>query len=201
MRSVKELRTRLRLSQTAFGQKIGKGLTSVLRYETVRPPRGIVLHRLQKLSEERNFEDLAAIFRHELAQDVGIVFPASIQEATINEETGETTLRRIALPENFTAEQGVQLQAIIHYMQESEPKASVPRQALNFFFGLEEVRAKVDEIQADDGETPPVELAYQFLLDNPECFLDGDEWPADMPHKPNIELIAGYYLKRLEIEQ
>jgi len=48
------------------------------------------------------------------------------------------------------------------------------------------------------GQTPPVRLAYQFLLDNPECFLIGPdldslEWPADMPQEPNIELIAAYY--------
>lgn len=46
------------------------------------------------------------------------------------------------------------------------------------------------------GELPAVHVAYSFLLDNPECFIAdglGEEWPANMPQEPNIELIAAYY--------
>jgi hypothetical protein len=39
---------------------------------------------------------------------------------------------------------------------------------------------------------PSVNVAYAFLMENPECF-GYDEWPADMPAEPNIELIAAYY--------
>lgn len=55
---------------------------------------------------------------------------------------------------------------------------------------------------ADDahgaGNTPTVEIAYSFLLDNPEFFLpdpaEGDqEWPADMPKHPPAELVAAYF--------
>lgn len=45
---------------------------------------------------------------------------------------------------------------------------------------------------AHAGDIPSVELAYDFLLDNPECF-GFDDWPAEMPTEPNIELIAAYY--------
>jgi len=36
------------------------------------------------------------------------------------------------------------------------------------------------------------------LLENPECFIldengEDQEWPADMPQEPPIELIAAYY--------
>lgn len=54
-----------------------------------------------------------------------------------------------------------------------------------------ELRDSADDAQ--EGDTPSIEIAYSFLLDNPECFSDSDEWPADMPQKPNIELIAAYY--------
>ena len=65
---------------------------------------------------------------------------------------------------------------------------------------------------------PSVLFAYEFLLANPECFIDQDilneynagrspedvltmddveignvDWPSDMPKEPNIELIAAYY--------
>jgi hypothetical protein len=46
---------------------------------------------------------------------------------------------------------------------------------------------------AHNGKTPNVLLAYQFLLENPECFSDSDEWPEFMPVDPNIEFIAAYY--------
>jgi hypothetical protein len=59
-------------------------------------------------------------------------------------------------------------------------------------------------LDAHDGKLPPVEVAYSFLLDNPEIFLadnpefagfPGEEpnWPADIPQEPNIELITAYY--------
>ncbi len=45
------------------------------------------------------------------------------------------------------------------------------------------------------GELVPVAMAYSFILDNPECFLDGgtDEWPEPMPFEPPQEFIAAYY--------
>ena len=39
---------------------------------------------------------------------------------------------------------------------------------------------------------PHVDVAYSFLLENPECF-GFEEWAADMPREANIELIASYY--------
>lgn len=48
-------------------------------------------------------------------------------------------------------------------------------------------------MSAHDDVLPSLDIAYSFLLDNPECFTDSDEWPADMPTEPNIELIAAYF--------
>lgn len=45
---------------------------------------------------------------------------------------------------------------------------------------------------AHEGNAPDVHMAYHFLLANPECFIDGDQWPPDMPTEPNVELIAAY---------
>lgn len=48
-------------------------------------------------------------------------------------------------------------------------------------------------LDAHNGELPNVEVAYGFLVDNPECFKGDDaDWPVDMPVEPNIELIAAY---------
>ena len=48
-------------------------------------------------------------------------------------------------------------------------------------------------------EKPGVHFAYSFLVENPECFGQED-WPADMPVEPNIELIAAYYGAYEEVE-
>lgn len=42
------------------------------------------------------------------------------------------------------------------------------------------------------GYLPSIEIAYAFLLDNPECFIDGDEWPAEMPTEAPRGLIDAY---------
>ena len=55
---------------------------------------------------------------------------------------------------------------------------------------------RTSALDAHEGQLPPVDIAYSFLLDNWEIFCNEDdeswEWPADMPQKPNIELIAAY---------
>jgi len=49
-------------------------------------------------------------------------------------------------------------------------------------------------LDAHAGELPHVDMAYGFLLDNPECFQADDQpWPDDMPGEPPLELIAAYY--------
>lgn len=46
---------------------------------------------------------------------------------------------------------------------------------------------------AHNGNAPEIGVAWLFLLENPECFTDSEEWPEDMPAEPPIELIAAYY--------
>ncbi len=53
-----------------------------------------------------------------------------------------------------------------------------------------ELRQSADD--AHDMETPPVHFAWDFLIENPECF-GWDEWPADMPQAPPEAAIDGYY--------
>ena len=60
---------------------------------------------------------------------------------------------------------------------------------------------RMSATDAHDGQTPEVNIAYSFMLDNPECFL-GDSsafslewvfWPKDMPTEPPAALVATYY--------
>jgi hypothetical protein len=76
---------------------------------------------------------------------------------------------------------------------------------------------RISALDAHGGELPDVHVAYSFLRDNPECFIDQDvldtmnaawpgenltmadvkignvTWPGDMPMKPPVELIEAYY--------
>jgi hypothetical protein len=48
-------------------------------------------------------------------------------------------------------------------------------------------------LDAHQGGLPPLQDAYSFLLENPACFIGVEEWPADMPAEPPVELMAAYY--------
>lgn len=52
-----------------------------------------------------------------------------------------------------------------------------------------ELRASAGD--AHEGNTPSLDFAYSFLLDNPECF-GYEEWPADMPAVAPEELQRTY---------
>ena len=50
-------------------------------------------------------------------------------------------------------------------------------------------------LDAHEGELPPVDIAYSFLLENPECFGQNEwpyDWPTDMPQEAPTELLASY---------
>lgn len=81
--------------------------------------------------------------------------------------------------------------------------------------------ARQAAMDAHDGELPHVSIAWEFLLDNPDCFIGETEldamnkspemggaagyltmadvetgnvgWPEEMPRDPGIEFIAAYY--------
>lgn len=74
-------------------------------------------------------------------------------------------------------------------------------------------------MDAHEGELPPIRIAYDFLLENPSCFIDQPmldlingiihmggtltmedvrsgnvDWPEElMPQEPDMALIAAYY--------
>ncbi len=62
-RGARELRSRLDLSQSAFGQRIGRTLGTILRYESQVPPKGEALVPYAVLAIDTGHEDLADLFR------------------------------------------------------------------------------------------------------------------------------------------
>ena len=68
--AVAELRKRLDVDQTKFAELLGKSYPMARRYETEVPPHGEALAPFALLAEENGFEDLAALFREALIQDL-----------------------------------------------------------------------------------------------------------------------------------
>lgn len=63
-----------------------------------------------------------------------------------------------------------------------------------------ELRQAADDAHGGHEHAPNIDIAYLFLLENPECF-GYEEWPSDMPQQANIELIYAYYEGMLEAKR
>jgi transcriptional regulator with XRE-family HTH domain len=73
MATVRKTRSAMHLTQTDFAIRLGKSLATVVRYETLRPPKGRTLAKLRELAETNGLSDLAEIFRAALAQELGVL--------------------------------------------------------------------------------------------------------------------------------
>ena len=71
IKATKDLRMRLKLSQTAFGQQINRTMNTVLTYESKTAPKGEALVPYAALALDSGFDDLAQLFRSALIKDLG----------------------------------------------------------------------------------------------------------------------------------
>lgn len=69
--TVRQLRLALGLSQAAFGQRLGKSLPTITRWETLVSPRGRALVELEALAHENGFDEIAAIFVQAFSDEMG----------------------------------------------------------------------------------------------------------------------------------
>lgn len=68
--AVRSLRSARGETQEAFGAQFGVTVRTVARWETVRPPRGIVLMQLASIADAAKESKLASAFRTALAGDI-----------------------------------------------------------------------------------------------------------------------------------
>ena|ERR1017187_6471241 len=73
--AVRGLRLALGKTQTEFGDLIGKSLPTVQRYESLVPPKGKILLRLERLARDTRFDEYAQTFREALRADLGMDLP------------------------------------------------------------------------------------------------------------------------------
>lgn len=73
--AVKNLRLALGKTQTEFGAMIGKSLPTIQRYESLVPPKGRILLKLEALAREKKFDEYAQTFRAAIRTDLGLDMP------------------------------------------------------------------------------------------------------------------------------
>src|SRR5579884_1076946 len=66
-RAVRHVRDALGLTQQEFASRLGMAISSVVRYELSRPPKGKVLARFRRFAQEHGLDEYADVFRHALA--------------------------------------------------------------------------------------------------------------------------------------
>ena len=71
MTAVRQLRECLRMTQTQFAAELGRGMSTLQRWEQVVPPRGRALADLANLARSRATKDLAGIFERALSEEMG----------------------------------------------------------------------------------------------------------------------------------
>jgi hypothetical protein len=70
--AVRALRTRLGQTQQVFAERtLNIAMSTAVRYELSRPPRGRMLVKLLKLAESSGFPEQADVFRKALNRDLG----------------------------------------------------------------------------------------------------------------------------------
>lgn len=79
MDAVRSLREEMSLTQAQFATRVGKSVSTVFRYETIRPPSGTVLAALRALAMTIGRHDLGKIF--ERAYEVELHAPTGVPSA------------------------------------------------------------------------------------------------------------------------
>jgi transcriptional regulator with XRE-family HTH domain len=75
--AVRDLRNRLGDTQQQFANRLGMAISTIVRYELSRPPRGRVLADLENLAVNNGCSVEAAVFRNALYEEFPLVFPES----------------------------------------------------------------------------------------------------------------------------
>jgi transcriptional regulator with XRE-family HTH domain len=73
--AVRRLRLALDDTQQQFATRLHLAISTVVRYELSRPPRGKALVQLDRLAMEHGFDDCALIFRNALLNEAGVRIP------------------------------------------------------------------------------------------------------------------------------
>lgn len=103
MAAVRELRKSLGDTQQQFANRLNLAISTVVRYELSRPPKGMMLGMFERLAAKNGRQDLAQVFQHALVAEVEAYQPGRMafwapegQEAEVMAFTNILQLPRLA---------------------------------------------------------------------------------------------------------
>jgi transcriptional regulator with XRE-family HTH domain len=76
MEAVRKLREHMGLTQTQFAGILGRGMSTIQRWEQVVPPRGPALAKLARAANEAGRPDIASVFDCALGAELGETSPS-----------------------------------------------------------------------------------------------------------------------------
>ena len=129
--AVRSLRKRLGDTQQQFAHRLGMAISTVVRYELSRPPRGKVLADLQRLAENNGFYREAAIFQKAFNEEFDIEsadLPRSLALRLGNkreEELFETLAWAFRYSENRTVLQNIEKQLEICRIEKAKFESAI----------------------------------------------------------------------------
>jgi transcriptional regulator with XRE-family HTH domain len=146
--TVKRLRLALGDTQQAFAHRLGLAISTVVRYELTRAPRGRALVELAELAMANGLEDCAKVFRNALLAGLGVP-PTDGGTLAFPQVSGVV----IAGPE--TTEQRNVLAAVLQLMREAEWPGPTGDQARREFKQLTRAIKRVQEEIIEAGSVDP----------------------------------------------
>lgn len=120
LQATKRLRKALGDTQQAFAHRLGLAVSTVVRYELSRPPKGKVLAQFERLAIAAGHADLAAIFRDALTAEIGptaVPTPDEAVSVAIRELRAELGCSQ----EAFASRAGLSMRAIANYEKNRAP--------------------------------------------------------------------------------
>jgi len=140
-----QLRLALGETQQQFAARLGTAITTIARYETVRPPSGLHLGPYLKVAAEHRFLDIAIVFKKAIEREFGVLDgPLSYHEKFLERHLVDVleqiqTICQIFESPDFTVEQAkkagarikVRVDDLLAYDDDPEAEVFDPRELVS----------------------------------------------------------------------
>jgi transcriptional regulator with XRE-family HTH domain len=136
--AVRRLRLALGDTQQAFANRLGLAISTVVRYELSRPPRGQALAQLERVASEHALDDCAMAFRNAIRDEMAPKLPSDVRPPAA------ATVGFDAWPQ--TPEEDAMVFDVLALMREAGRSGAFHQQAKK---ELEQLRRATQRVRAD----------------------------------------------------
>lgn len=84
LEAVRNLRKALGDTQQSFAQRLGLAISTVVRYESTRPPKGTALAQLIQVARENDLPEIAQLFAEALASELRSFLPPDATKVLVS---------------------------------------------------------------------------------------------------------------------